>query len=264
MPQACLLYGRRAGDYVVAVIVDTLSSTPSRPAFTIRSQGASGNQTALLESDVVPQSFADFLYYTNAERQPSTGKRIWFCSFDRMDGAIHTNDQLNIMGDPVFEDEVTSAFGGPDDNNPNHDPSFMYYNGDYYNDLESADASNPPFDEPTFEDGYALGASEIALPNNLNAMRSVAQNGGICISGTYSRATQRTTPTMRASGLRLPWAICSPDRTRKPGGGSSPGSSTLSSALTEPPTARRCPSRRCNAGAERISRDVAGECRVAY
>ena len=174
-----------AGDYMVTIYADSVHSTPTRPAFTLRSTGTVDGRATIIETDLVPQSFADFLYYTDAEHEPGTGRCIWFCSFDHIDGPVHTNDQLNIMGDPAFDGEVTSAYGGPDDNNQNHDPSFQYYNGDRYNHIESADPSNPPFDEPTFGDGYSLGASAIELPNNLNEMKSVAQSGGIFISGNY-------------------------------------------------------------------------------
>jgi hypothetical protein len=96
------------------------------------------------------------------------------------------------MGDPVYRGEVTSAWGGPDDNNQNHEPKFMYYNGDYHNHIESADPSNPPYDEPTFEGGYELGVSEIVLPNNLNGLKSVAQDDGIYISGNYEIVFSRS------------------------------------------------------------------------
>jgi len=180
--------------YLVTIEEDSTYSTSTRPAFAIRSQGASAQRSRTLETVVVPQSFADFLYLTHAEHQPGSGNPVWFCSADEIDGPLHTNGQVHIMGDPIYGGEVTSAWGGPDDNNQNHEPKFMYYNGDYYNHIESSDPSNSPYDEPTFEGGYELGVSEIELPNNLNGLKSVAQGDGIYISGNYEVVLSRENP----------------------------------------------------------------------
>jgi len=88
--------------------------------------------------DVLPQSFGDFVYFTDQEHLPSTGNPSWFCSPDWIDGPLHTNAQVHIWGDPRFGGMVTSAWGGPDDENQNHDPLFMYYNGDFNDHVDIA------------------------------------------------------------------------------------------------------------------------------
>lgn len=181
------------GTYHVEIVPDSAHSTPTRPAFTIRSAGDATGKTRTLEVDVVPQTFGDFLYFTDDERS-SSGSTIWFVSPDYINGPMHTNGQIHIWGDPRFGGNVASAWGGPDDSDPSHDPTFEYFNGSYYNHIESAAASNPPYDMPVFEDGYELGANEIPLPNNLSGLQQIAANGGMTLVGDYEVIIGRDHP----------------------------------------------------------------------
>jgi hypothetical protein len=181
------------GEYLVEIVPDSTHSTPTRPAFTIRSTGDSRGKLRTVEVDVVPQTFGDFLYFTDDELS-SSGATIWFVSPDYINGPMHTNGQMHIWGDPRFGGNVASAWGGPDDGDPTHNPTFEYFNGNYYNHIESSAPSNPPYDMPAFEDGYELGANEIPLPENLSGLADIAANGGITLSGTYEVIVGRDDP----------------------------------------------------------------------
>jgi Tfp pilus assembly protein PilX len=171
------------GSFTASVIPDDSNPGTSRKYYTIRSAATVGDKTRVLECDVMTQSYAQFIYFTEDEHLPGSTTPVWFCTQDALDGSIHTNGQLHLWGDPRFFGHVTSAFGGPDDPDPSHDPSFMFYNNDYYNHVESAAAGNPPHDEPVFGDGYELGTTEIELPDCLNDLRALAADGGLTITG---------------------------------------------------------------------------------
>jgi len=169
------------GDYFAEVYIDSVNSTATRPAYVVRSTGTAGGKMRVLEVDVAPQSFADFLYFTDIEHEVGGGTPCWFISSDEIDGPLHTNDQISIFGDPVFRDDVTSAYGGPDDSNTNHNAMFLYYNGDVHNHIESPDPSNAPHDNPTFESGYELGDTMIEMPNVLADLQDLAEAGGVVL-----------------------------------------------------------------------------------
>jgi hypothetical protein len=179
------------GMYTTSVIPDGSNPSSSRKYFTIRcaglvvrSEGATLDTTLrILEADVMTQSYAQFIYFTEDEYLPSSTTPVWFCTQDALDGSIHTNGQLHMWGNPTFLGHVSSAYGGPDDTDPAHNPSFMYYNNDYYNHVESAAASNPPNDVPVFGDGYELGTTDIQLPDCLDDLRTLAAGGGLTITG---------------------------------------------------------------------------------
>lgn len=185
------------GEYTVSIVYDSLHSSPTRPAYAVRSVGVCGSHTRAIEVVFVPQSFADFLYFTTIEHEPGGGNPCWFISSDVVDGPLHTNDQIAIFGNPAFGGDVTSGWGGADDNNQNHDPSFLYYNGDALNHIESAEPANAPHDNPTFTDGYELGGSMIEIPDVLKTLQDLAESGGVylvTIAGNYDIVMSRTDP----------------------------------------------------------------------
>lgn len=171
------------GTYTVSVIPDSNNPWRSRKYYRIRGTGSVGGQMRTVEREVMTQSFAQFIYFTEDEHLPGSITPVWFCSADYLNGALHTNGQMHIMGDPHFAGHVSSAYGGPDDPDPSADPSFMYYNGDYWNHLESPEPDNAPHDQPSFDQGYELGASGIELPEYLGDLQTLAQNGGIYVDG---------------------------------------------------------------------------------
>lgn len=171
------------GSYTVTVVPDSGNPWSTRKHYTLSSTATVGNQTRTVERHVMTHSFAQFIYFTEDEHLPGSLTPVWFCSADYLNGALHTNGQAHMMGDPHFGGHLSSAWGGPDDPDPTHNAAFMYYNGDYWNHLESAAPDNSPYDEPTFEQGYELGTSGIDLPEYLDDLEALAQEGGLFVSG---------------------------------------------------------------------------------
>lgn len=171
--------------FFVVIRPDTSNATSERKLYTISSLGTSRGKSRMLEVDVEPKTLAAFLYFTDFEHEPASAVPAWFTTADYIDGPLHTNDQISIFGDPVFKGEVTSTHGGADDNNDVHEPKFLYYNGSASNHIESDAPDNAPYDEPTFEDGYELGAQGITLPNGLEACKAMALDGGLSVAGNY-------------------------------------------------------------------------------
>jgi Tfp pilus assembly protein PilX len=147
--------------------------------YQVTSTGMAGPAIRMLGATMSIGTFAQYAYFTDYERPDDGGRPLWFATSDTISGPMHTNDQIHILGNPVFENHVTSAWGGPDDSDPSHLPYFMYYNGDHSNHVESPDASNPPFDYPEFMGGYELGTERVELPPNVDNLRANAQAGGI-------------------------------------------------------------------------------------
>ena len=185
------------GTYTIAIFPDSMNPLLERPRYTVHAIGQVGDHMRILETDVRLQLLTDFLYFTDREHEPGVGNPLWFHSGDEIDGPLFTNDQMSIHGDPVFMGDVTSAYGGPGDSNPSHEPLFLYYNGDPVGNIESAASSNPPHDYPVFEQGYELGATFIDYPTHhlLEDVKDVALDGGIAIAGTYDIILSRPDET---------------------------------------------------------------------
>jgi hypothetical protein len=196
------------GTYSVEIRPAPGNATAGRKRYTIVSDGASGHKSRTVSLDVATRSFAQYIYFTDLECLPNSSTPVWFCSADYLDGTAHTNGQLHIFGDPTFGGHLSSAHGGPDDGDPSHDPSFMYYNGSFWNHLETAASSNAPYDEPTFEEGYELGTSAVTLPEFVDDLEVLSQNGGTHLDGSYEVVLGRTTALGTLHGYisyRLPY-----------------------------------------------------------
>ncbi len=176
-----------SGTYTVSILPDSTTLDSARRIYTVASTGIVDGHERWLEVDVAMGPISLFLYLTNTEHMPGLGNPLWFCTWDVIDGPMFTNDQISIHGDPQFLDVVASAYGGPEDNNQNHNASFLYHNGDDHNNIESTLGSNSPHDNPLFAEGFQLGVSEIEYPvhPDLNGLKSMAQSGGVFVSGTY-------------------------------------------------------------------------------
>ena len=176
------------GSYTVSVTPDSMNGFSDRPRYTILSTGHVDGETRTLELKVRQELLTDFLYFTDQEIQPGVGNPLWFTDRDVIDGPLFSNDQLSIHGNPTFKYHVTSAYGGVGDNNDNHTPSFLYYNGDSNNHIESDAQSNAPYDTPQFLDGYTLGADQVEYPTLAEVVldaRTTARRDGISLAGVY-------------------------------------------------------------------------------
>jgi hypothetical protein len=182
------------GTHRVWIVPDPANATSYRHSYTIIAEGTVRGYTRRLEQDVHTEIFSDFLYFTETEHMPGQGGPLWFTSADVVDGPLFTNDQISIFGNPHFKSAVHSAYGGPGDSNPQHEPKFLYFNGSPTNHVESTEDSNSPYDEPIFDDGYTLGDQWVDYPalNDVFEMRTLAQNGGISLTGNYDFVIGRT------------------------------------------------------------------------
>lgn len=151
------------------------------------SEATVGGHTRRLEAIVKPGVFSDFLYFTDTEHMPGSGNPLWFCTGDVVEGPMFTNDQISIFGDPQFMSGVASAYGGPDDNNQNHNAALYYYNDSPTEHIESTELDNAPYDNPYFSEGCQLGSEHIIYPRlpSVFEFRAAARSGGIDLAGSY-------------------------------------------------------------------------------
>jgi hypothetical protein len=55
------------------------------------------------------ETYADYLYISHKERDTSRHEIIRFWSPDTLDGRVHSNDTIHVMGSPVFKKRVTTS-----------------------------------------------------------------------------------------------------------------------------------------------------------
>ena len=153
----------KSGTFSVAV---TLTQMGFFKTYRLDSTGRYGNVIKRISFTVKQVSFARFGYFSNSENMLiwHATQPVWFVSRDRINGPLHTNDQLNISGDPVFEGPVSSV-----------NSAINYYHG------------GPPDDDPDFMGSLTLGAPPVTFPNAttmLNDIKTSAQaTDGLYLSG---------------------------------------------------------------------------------
>ncbi len=78
----------------------------------------------------------------------ASGTTIWWTTGDVLRGPVHSNDQLNINGDPIYLKEVTSSASTTNEVNPSN---------------------------PDFREGITFDVPTIELPNDTGLLRAKAQ-----------------------------------------------------------------------------------------
>jgi len=132
-------------------------------------------------------SFARYGYLSNNENGLFWGvlEPIWFVTRDTLRGPLHTNDRLNISGNPIFEGAVSSV-----------SPTINYYHG------------GPPNDNPDFRESLTLGAPRIQLPSSaelIGAIMTAAQeHGGLFLTGNTA-ITLLPGRTMNITNEAMAW-----------------------------------------------------------
>lgn len=110
---------------------------------------------------------------------------IWFVTGDLIRGPLHSNDQLNISGSPVFEGAVSSSA-----------TSINYYHG------------GPPTDNPDFKESLTLGAPTVQLPTSTeildNIKTSAQSSDGLYLTGN-TIITLRSDGTMDVTNTAKQW-----------------------------------------------------------
>lgn len=119
----------------------------------IKSLNADKEVKVKIESKVMLENFAMFAYFSDKEIFPidiysgyGSNQEIWFYGDDHIEGRLHSNDRLNMAGNPTFDGLVTSSYKGN-----NGDVSWKPYPGISTN--------------PVFNGGYTGGVGIIPLPD---------------------------------------------------------------------------------------------------
>lgn len=169
-----------------SVTVDTVQGGEF-PAYRMTSLGTYKNRQRQISFTVKQISCARFAYLSNDEDMMSWGgpQPIWFISGDIIRGPLHTNDRLNISGDPIFEGPVSSSGA-----------AINYYHG------------GPPNDNPDFRQTLSLGAPIIQLPSAAEIITNIRtqaqQPEGLYLTGD-SIITLRANGTMDVTNAAKEW-----------------------------------------------------------
>ncbi|MBU3911214.1 MAG: hypothetical protein KKD90_01365 [Candidatus Omnitrophica bacterium] len=153
----------------------------SSSTWEIISTGTVGADTQrAIRVELEPDTFARYLYFTDSEHFRWYGWRlpVWFITGDGLGGPLQTNSHFHISGDPVFSD--------PNFHKPvkSEDDFITYMNGGWP--INSTATSNPPYDNPTFEEGLQLGADRAPFPSKALDLRTAAVQDGLMLTGPTS------------------------------------------------------------------------------
>ncbi len=149
--------GGKIGRYSVQVS----SNNAAWATFTITSTGTYGNIGKTLQLTVQQTSASMFAYLSNSEISPVWGPLWWITNMYTV-GPVHTNGQLNIWGDPIFDGSVSQAAS-----------TINYWPG----------VVTKPSD---FQGGLTLNAPAQAVFNNVilnNISAAASSSGGLLLSG---------------------------------------------------------------------------------
>jgi len=144
------LSGTDSGTYITTT---TPVAGGTLETYRIETTGKYKNISRTVAITIMQRSYSSFAYLTNNESSMFWWwkKPVWFVTGDTLTGPLHTNDQLNIFGDPIFEGPVSSV-----------NSSINYYHG------------GAPDDNPEFRDSLTLGALGIQMPSSANMLTPIS------------------------------------------------------------------------------------------
>jgi len=120
------------GTYTVTIDPDDGNTSTYLKKYKLTSVGRVGDVARAIEIEMQVTTFNRYAYLTGNE-----GGTIWFNTGDLLEGPIHSNDQISIVGSPVFMGKVTSTASSFNQGNP-----FT----------------------PDFQDGFQLGVPPVIFP----------------------------------------------------------------------------------------------------
>jgi len=136
-------------------------------------------------------SFARYALFTNVHATPD-GANVWFTDSTLFDGPVHTNNFFRFYRQPWFGGEVTSSgCQNPGDERceGRFRPGARFYGEGFIDDIAMSPSHEAPSytnrygtHAPQFTDGVDWRTSFIPLPNNNQAQRDAAINGGIFVN----------------------------------------------------------------------------------
>ena len=157
-----------------SVAVNQISLVPF-PSYTLTSTGTYANVTRIVSLTLKQVSYSTYGYLSNSEDSFYWGSPIWFVTGDILSGPLHTNDQLNISGNPVFKGPVTSA------------QNTINYNQSVQND-------------PDFQDSLTLGVSPVAMPSTADIITPIqtaaSKTDGMNLTGGDKQIVLKSTGKM--------------------------------------------------------------------
>lgn len=158
------------GSYTVTIIdlgeVGGVGSGIHR--YKITSTGSFGNMSRVLTNYLQVDNYARYIWFTDNET--FNGTTVWFWTQDYLNGQTHTNAHFNIFGNPVFAGEVRSV-----------DDYIRFYNNGH--NINLSQLTNPPYDNPNFQQGFVFGAEPTTMPSQALNLRSAASSGGLWLQG---------------------------------------------------------------------------------
>lgn len=165
----------------------------------IISSGFVGDIERRVRAELQPDTFARYLYFTDDEHFRWLWWRIpvWFITGDNLGGPLQTNAHFHVSGDPIFTD--------PNFHKPvkSQDDFITYMNGGWP--INSTASSNPPRDNPVFQEGLQLGADKSPFPSKALDLRTAAVHDGLMLTGPTT-IVLREDGTMDVTNPHLGWS----------------------------------------------------------
>ena len=121
------------------VIEDMTGWLATSAHYRIHAYGSAGLHTTHVATDARALTYASFGWLTHSE------EGVYFASGDIVRGWVHTNDRMNIWGNPTFTDRVSSGAS-----------AVHYAHG------------GPPSDAPDFQGGLSLNSPIVDIPALIN------------------------------------------------------------------------------------------------
>ena len=126
------------GTYTVTIDPDDNNPSTYLKKYRIVAVGRVADVERTIEIETEATTFNRYAYLTGDE-----GGTIWFNSGDLIEGPLHSNDRISIVGSPVFMGKVTSS-------------SNSFHQGNPY--------------EPVFQQGFHLGVPPVNFPTPREVM----------------------------------------------------------------------------------------------
>jgi hypothetical protein len=209
------LRGPRSSAFHYSVTTPLLAS---QGLITLTSSGRAGGVTRTLRVDLRRRTFLQYSYFTDFEaedpasgsysnptsaeqdcsiywwqgRSTSSCRRVYFATGDVVNGPVHTNDELQIYGSPVFNAAVTTS------STTLRCSSGVRWNG----------FSGKCTETPTFQSGDPKYAPTLGLPRGNTELSALAAAGGCQYSGA-TRIVLRDDGSMDVTSPSTPFtAAC--------------------------------------------------------
>lgn len=156
--------GEYGGSYTVDCLMDSTTMFLATKVFMLDCVGTYRGVQRRIRQRIQMVSFAQYGYFTDDETLPN-GNPIWFVTGDAIDGMVHSNGTIRILGNPQFLGRVTSHASSMVGS-----PSYVV-----------TGPSGWPVggNNPSFAQGFQLGVATIPLPTQTADLKGEAQTGGL-------------------------------------------------------------------------------------